>query len=317
MTKLRFGFLSTSSIAPRFLTALRQTGAGEAVALSSRSLEKAQQKAQLWDIPKAYGNHEELLADEDVNIVYISNVNTEHFPWAKRALERGKHVVCEKPCTTTAAQTRQLFELAREKGLFLMEAEKMLFLPTLLEVRRRLPELGDIYMADLSHSFSGSYNSWMYDPTVGGGPLLSSGIYAMHLILWLFGDIAHIRGVDCKMENGVQWQYILSGQTQSGILFTARNSTRAILENAAKIYGTNGYVEIPEYWKARKAVFHLTGKEPETVEYPCDCELVYELEHIAECFEKGLLTSPVVTPELSVKGISALEQAAQALVMNK
>ena len=66
-------------------------------------------------------------------------------------------------------------------------------------------------------------------------------------------------------------------------------------------------MDIPEYWKARKAIFHTPGKEPDTVEFPCQHELVYEAQHIADCFAKGLLTSPVVTEEVSIGGIRALE----------
>ena len=191
-----------------------------------------------------------------------------------------------------------------------MEAEKMLFLPALLEVRRRMEsgELGEIHMAELNHSFPGSYNGWMFDAAAGGGPLLSSGIYAVHLLRWLFGPIREIRGVCSALDTGVEWQYILSGETESGVLFSARNSTRAVLDNCARISGTKGWVEIPEYWKARKAVFHIAGKEPETVEYTCTHELIYEIRHIAECMAKGLGTSPVVTEELSVSGIAALEE---------
>lgn len=308
--QLNFGILSTSSIAPRFIAALREAGVGAILALSSRTLEKAEEKAAAWGIPKAYGSHQALLEDPDINIVYISTVNSQHYPWAKAAVGKGKHVVCEKPCTTSAAQTRELFALAREKGLFFMEAEKMLFLPALLEVRNRIQAgvLGDIHMAEMSHSFSASYNTWMFDPTVGGGPLLSSGIYAVHLLLWLFGPIATISGLRSPRENGVEWQYVLTGATENGVLFNAKNSTRAVLDNTARIYGTKGWVEIPEYWKARKAVFHLAGQEPETVEFPCKHELVYEARHISECFQKGLLASPVVTETLSVAGIAALEK---------
>lgn len=310
MEQLRFGILSTSSIAPRFIAAVRAADAGEIIALSSRSLEKAKEKAQLWNIPYAYGDHNELLADERIDIVYISPVNAQHYRWAKAALEHGKHVICEKPCTTTAEHTKELFALAAEKGLFLMEAEKMLFLPTLLEVRRRIEngDLGQIHMVELSHSFSAAYNTWMFDKSAGGGPLLSSGIYAAQLLIWLFGEIKNIGGERSTNDAGVEWQYILSGQMENGVLFSAKNSTQAILDNSAKIYGTKGWVEIPEYWKARKAVFHFPGKSDETVEYPCEHELIYEVEHIADCFEKGILTSPVVTQRLSVAGIAALEK---------
>lgn len=307
---MKYGILSTSSIAPRFIAAMREVGAGEIVAVSSRSLEKAREKAALWDIPMAYGSHMELLRDENVDVVYISTVNSQHYTWAKAALEHGKAVVCEKPCTVSAAQTAELFALAKEKNLFFMEAEKMLFLPAILEAEKRIlrGDLGQIHMAQLSHSFPASYNGWMFDKEAGGGPLLSSGIYAVQLMIYLFGPIENIRGVKSSLETGVEWQYILTGETESGVLFTAKNSTRAILDNTCRIYGENGWLELPEYWKARKVIFHISGKEPETVEFPCRHELRYEVEHIAQCFRQGLLTSPVVTPEISVAGIAALEQ---------
>ena len=306
---LCYGILSTSSIAPRFIAAVRASGKGNIAAVSSRTLEKAREKAALWNIPKAYGSHEELLADEDVNIVYISSVNAQHYPMAKAAILAGKHVVCEKPCTTSAANTRELFAMAREKGVFLMEAEKMLFLPAILELKKRIDsgELGEIRMAELSHSFSAGYNTWLFDPAAGGGTLLSSGIYAVQLLQWLFGAMKSISGVRSVTESGGEWQYALTGEMENGVLFTIRNSTQVKLDNTARFYGTKGIAEIPEYWKARKAVFCIDGKT-ETAEFPCEHELSYEATHIADCLEKGLLTSPVVTEALSLSGIAALEQ---------
>ena len=317
--ELCYGILSTSSIAPRFIAAVREAGAGKIVAVSSRTLEKAREKAAAWQIPAAYGSHEELLNDPDVNVVYISAVNSQHYPLAKQALEMGKHVVCEKPCTTKAAHTRELFALARERNLFFMEAEKMLFLPAILAVKEKIEagELGEIYMAELSHSFPASYNSWMFDKSLGGGPLLSSGIYAVQLLQWLFGEMEHIRGIKSAHPDGTEWQYILTGQMKNGVLFSIKNSTRAVLDNTARLYGTKGYVEIPEYWKARKAIFRKTGEEAEVLEFPCQHELVYEAEHIARCFREGLKTSPVVTEALSVAGITALEQVEASWTTNR
>lgn len=305
--ELRYGILSTSSIAPRFIAAVRECGRGEIVAVSSRTLEKAREKATQWGIPAAYGSHEALLQDKNVNIVYISNVNTAHYPWAKAALEMGKHVICEKPCTTTEKQTKELYDLAKEKGLFFMEAQKMLFLPAVLAAKERLGDLGRITMVTLSHSFAASYNGWMFDEAAGGGPLLSSGIYAVQLITWLFGNITDIRGTASKLPTGVEWQYILTGQTETGVLFSAKNSTRAILDNACRIFGERGSIELPNYWKAQKVILRI-GDKTETLEFPCAHELTYEAAHIADCMEKGLLNSPVITEELSLAGIRAIEQ---------
>ena len=306
---IRYGILSTSSIAPRFIAGVRAAGGAEVVALSSRTLEKAREKSQQWQIPTAYGSHTQLLEDSNVDVVYISTVNAQHFPWAKAALEHGKHVVCEKPCTTSAEETRELFRLAAEKGLFFMEAEKMLFLPAVLEAKKAIQEgkIGQVHMAELSHSFQATYNTWMFDSAAGGGPLLSSGIYAVQLVTWLFDPITTIRGEKSSLSDGVEWQYILTGQTGNGVLFSAKNSTRAILDNTARIYGTKGYLELPEYWKARKLILNIAGQQPQVLEYPCQHELQYEAAHIRECLEKGLTTSPVVTEEISVGGIMALE----------
>ena len=304
--ELRYGILSTSSIAPRFIAGVREYGKGQIVALSSRTLEKAKEKATQWGIPTAYGSHEELLQDENVNIVYISNVNTAHYMWAKAALLAGKHVICEKPCTTTAEQTAELYDLAEKQGLFFMEAQKMLFLPAVLEAKKRLESIGKVTMVELSHSFPGSYNGWMFDKAAGGGPLLSSGIYAAQLLIWLFGDIASIRGTASKDENDVEWQYILTGETKSGVLFSAKNSTRSVLDNTCRIFGEKGYLELPNYWKAQKLIIHL-GQENQTLEYPCQYELMYEAAHIQECMDRGLLNSPVITKDLSCAGIRALE----------
>ena len=308
---MNIGILSTSSIAPRFIAAVREEGSFQVTALSSRNMEKAEEKAKAWDIPKAYGNHADLLKDETVDIVYISAVNSAHYKWAKAALEAGKHVICEKPCTTAESQTRELFALAKEKGLFLMEAQKILFLPAVLAVKEAMAagKLGKITMAEFNHSFYGSYNNWMYDESAGGGPLLSSAIYVIELLQFLFDcNIAEVTGI-CTKHPGtnVEEQYTISGRMENGILFSLKNSTVSLMKNGACFYGESGYAELPDYWKARKVIF-CDHKTQDVREYPCDHELVYEVRHIAECFEKGLLESPVVTGDFSARAIRVLEQ---------
>ena len=109
------------------------------------------------------------------------------------------------------------------------------------------------------------------------------------------------------LPTGVEWQYILTVETEQGVLFSAKNSTRAVLDNTCRIFGEKGYIELPNYWKAQSVSFHIGGKT-ETLEFPCRYELVYEAEHIADCLNKGLLTSPVITEALSLSGIRAIEQ---------
>ena len=308
---MNIGILSTSSIAPRFIAAVREEGSFQVIALSSRTQEKAEEKAKAWEIPKAYGSHEALLQDKEVDIVYISAVNSAHYKGAKAALMAGKHVICEKPCTTSEARTRELFALAKEKKLFLMEAQKMLFLPAVLAVKEAIDsgKLGKIRMAEFNHSFYGSYNNWMYDEAAGGGPLLSSAIYVVELLQFLFDcKIAEVSGF-CTLHPGtnVEEQYSVSGRMENGVLFSLKNSTVALMKNGACFYGEKGYAELPDYWKARKVIF-CDHETEEVQNFPCDHELVYEVRHIADCFGKGLTESPVVTGEFSACAIGTLEK---------
>lgn len=305
---LKYGIMSCSSIAPRFIAAVREAKAGEIVALSSRTIEKAKEKALLWNVPKAYDSDEKLLSDPEINIVYISTINALHYQSAKAALLAGKHVVCEKPCTICEENTRELYALAKEKGLFFMEAQKMLFLPTIREVKRLIDDgiLGKPCMIETTHSFSAKYNAWLFEPNAGGGTLLSSGIYAIELILWLFGEIDEIYWSKSTLKNGAEWQYILCGRTESNILFSALNSTGSTLENRAVVYCEKGKIVISDYWKARKASIIFNDRTKQ-IEYPCEHELRYEAEHVKQCIENGLISSPVITPELSIRAISLIE----------
>jgi len=306
------GILSTSSIAPRFIAAVRETGLFNITALSSRTYDKAAQKAAEWDISKAYGSHAELIADSDIDIVYISTVNAEHYRYVKSALESGRHVICEKPCTTAEAQTCELFELAKSKGLFLMEAQKMLFLPAVTALKDAIDSgrLGRVRMASFMHTFDASYNNWMYDRSAGGGPLLSSGIYVVELMQYLFGcKVAQVNGY-CTFhgDTRVEEEYTVNGRMENGVLFEFKNNTRALAKNGAVIWGESGYAELPDYWKARKVTFTSRSGESEVCEYPCEHELVYEVRHIADCFERGLTESPIVTGKFSADAVAVLEK---------
>ena len=116
MKVYKYGILSTASIVPRFINALRESGRGEVVAIASRSEEKAAEKAKEWNIPKSYGSYEALLADPEVEVVYVAMINSEHYTYTLKALEAGKHVICEKPFTLNHEHARHLFQVAREKG---------------------------------------------------------------------------------------------------------------------------------------------------------------------------------------------------------
>lgn len=119
---LRWGVVATGGIASTVTADLLLVPGIEVHAVSSRSLERAREFAAGFGIPQAYGDYRELLADPDVDVVYVATPHSEHHEVASAALRAGKNVLCEKAFTVTVAQTEELIALAEERGLFLMEA---------------------------------------------------------------------------------------------------------------------------------------------------------------------------------------------------
>lgn len=306
----KIGILSTASIVPRFLNASRQLDNCKVTSIASRSLEKASEKAGLWNIEKAYGSYEELIAS-DVDIVYVAMINSEHYRYAKLALENGKHVFCEKPMTLSEENSRELFALAQARGLFIMEMQKTLFLPVIKKVKEIIDcgKLGKIRMADFSSSFKSNYNTWMNDPDKGGGAFYNNLIYSVELMQYLKGcGFTDFGGLSCKSETGVADQFSVSMLMEDGTLAANKTSTLVDTCHFAYIYGEKGHVEIPEYWKARKAAVYYDDGSREELDYPCDYELVYEIEHALGCIEKGLTESPVVTGKLTIDSIRFINE---------
>lgn len=323
--KLRIGILSTASIVPRFIGAVRaadkavsSSSAGSfltegctVAALASRSYETASEKARLWNIPSAYGNYEDLIHSPDIDVIYIAAINSEHYRFAKTALEAGKHVLCEKPFTLDPGQARELFSLARKNRLFLMEMQKTVFLPVIQELKKliQLGEFGKITMADFSSSFDSGYNSWFFDASKGGGPLYGNASYSLQLMQYLLDSRAsEWVGLCTRSHTGVEDQFSLTVRMKNDTLYTNKTSMRSETIHTGYLYGEKGYIEIPDYWKARKAILHYHAKEPHSVilEEPCEFELMYEIMHAEQCIRQGITESPVMTEEMTVSTIEVL-----------
>ena len=312
---MNIGILSTSSIAPRFIAAFRENGDGTILAAASRSLEKAAAFAEKWSIPRAYGSYEELLRDPDVDIAYVCMVSSEHYRYALAALEAGKHVLCEKPFTLRKEEAEHLFRAAREKGLFLAETQKAVFLPVMEAVRKLLNEnaLGPARFADFSSSFPGNYNSWIHSRAAGGGALYSNAGYSIALSRFLFGcGVSAYCGLCDKGDSDTDEQCAVTLRMENGLLVTTRISTRTAFPNRALISCEGGLIEIPDYWKARRALIRFADGRTEELYYPEEHELIYEIRHFLSCIREGRLRSPVMTEDMTVGTVEILEALAES-----
>lgn len=310
MDQFNYGILSTASIVPRFLCALRESGTGRAVALASRNLEKAKEKAKEWNIPKSYGSYEELLEDPEVTVVYVAMINSEHYRYALKSLEAGKHVICEKPFTLRKEEAHHLFQVAKEKKLFLAEAQKAVFLPVMGDLKKLIAEgtLGAVQFADFTSSCSAVYNEWLHRIDAGGGAMAGSASYSLHLAKYLFDKpVTSYSGLCTRGDSEVDEQCVINLSLDNRILFVSKISTNVKAVDRALIFCELGYIEIPEYWKARKATVHFNNGEEIVLDHPCKYELIYEIEHFHDCMRKGLLQSPVMSEDMTVGALEILD----------
>ena len=310
--KVNYGVVSTAGIAPRFISASRCTDNSIFTAVASRDIEKARIFAAENGIEKYYGTYQELYDDPEIDAVYVPTVNLTHYQCAKDALAAGKHVIVEKPMVMYKWQAEELFALAREKNLFITEAIKVLFLPVIKEIKEIIDSglYGRIRFMEFKQSYVESrYNGgWMKEKSMGGGLIYGNEAYFLSVCDYLCGGVKDYRTLvtygDSSVENQVCVSMILNGN----ILATSCVSSEILFDNGLKIYLEKGRIEIPDYWKARKAYIYVKGELVRTLEYPVEFEMQYELQHFSECIIKGRTQSDVTTPELSLRNIEICEE---------
>lgn len=311
MRNYRYGIMGTGRIVERFVGAVRSSDRGEVTAIASRSLPKAKEKADELGIEKYYGSYEDLVSDDQIDIIYIPTINFAHKENAVLALSHNKHVLVEKPMTLSSEDTRMLFSLAKEKGLFIMEAQKSLFLPVTEEVKKviRDGEIGKVHLLDYMISIPEVGFRWFYDRKSGGGALYGSGNYilahAMHL---LEEDLISSSGHATLSDEGVDLQCVFSLESEGGVLVDGKITTLIAAESAVTIYGEKGKIFIRDFWKARHAEISVYEGSSKQISVPVDYEMVYEVNHAHECIDRALNESPIMTSGISLSSARHIDQ---------
>ncbi len=298
MKKVNYGILSTASIVDRFVQGVRASEKGQVLAIASRTKERAEQTAKRLDIPLSFGTYEELLACEDIQVVYIPTINYMHFENAKLALNHGKHVLVEKPMTLRQEDTAELFELARKKNLFIMEAQKSVFLPITQEVRELIEQgvIGKVHYARYTMSYPEVGFDWFYDLKKGGGAVYGNAGYILsHSSYVLNEDFIQVAAQATLDNQGVDLACTLNMKTPGGVLVQGQVTTLLNMTSKAELFGENGKIIIKDFWKAREATLIITGEGPRELYHPVDYEMMYEINHVNECLEKGLMVSPIMS----------------------
>jgi predicted dehydrogenase len=303
MKQLRWGVLSTARIGVEdVIPAMQAAASCEVTAIASRSRPRAQEAADGLGVPRAYGSYEQLLADGDLDAVYIPLPNHLHVPWAVKALDAGKHVLCEKPLALDAAGAERLEAAAREHpSLAVMEAFMYRFHPQWQRVQDLLADgrIGDLRAVHASFSF---YNT---DPDdirnraeMGGGALMDIGCYCLSAARLLFGaEPARVRAVmreDARFEVDALTSGVLDFAEGTATFTCSTQMTRGQHVTAV---GTEGRLDLetpftPPPDQTARLWLEARGDREEIVVDPCNPYTV-QAERFAEA---ALAAAPVPTP---------------------
>ncbi|MBJ8325712.1 Gfo/Idh/MocA family protein [Streptococcus pacificus] len=312
MTKVKYGVVSTAQVAPRFIEGVRLAGNGEVIAVSSRSLESAQAFASKHGIPRAYGSLDEMLKDPDIDVIYVANVNQAHYPTAKEALLAGKHVLVEKPFTLTYKQAVELFDLAHENKLFLMEAQKSVFIPMTQAIKKTVASgtIGQVVSVSSVTAYDNiDHVTWFRDLALGGGTVHFMVPYALSYLQYIFdATITSFSGVASFPDGQSDSQSKILLKLSNDVLVNVYLTTHVKLPHEMVIVGTKGRIEIPHFWKATHARLIREDDSHEIIEAGMQSDFEAEAYHVSQMILEEQTTSSVMTKELTLSGIKIIEE---------
>lgn len=316
---VRWGVLGTGGIARKFAEDLARVPGAQLAAVGSRSTGSAQAFADRHGFARAYGSTAELAADAEVDVVYVATPHAAHEAGARACLSGGRAVLCEKPFTLDRPSAAGLFELARSRGLFLMEAMWMRCDPAI----RRMAELiadgaiGEVTAVHADFGLQGPFEPThrLRDPALGGGALLDLGIYPISLAYLLLGVPDEVRAWSQLTPEGVDANTgVLLGYA-SGAVAALTCSLIGETRNAATITGRTGRIELPSgFHRPRTVTLHRSGAEPEVLDFPTQgWGYQYEAAEVQRCLAAGELESPLV-PHTATLDVLALLDTVRAQI---
>lgn len=256
MNVVKWGIVSAGNIANTFASDVRHVQGARVHAVAARNRASASAFAERHGIANAYEGYDALFADPDIDAIYVATPHTLHLEHSSAALAAGKAVLCEKPITTSAAECRRLLDVARHANAYLMEAMWTWFLPATIMARQwvdagRIGKLRHI-KADFGLRMPYRPDARQYDASLAGGCLLDIGIYPIAIARYFSGEApAHVDAIARRAPNGVDDDVAMLFEYPDFAASLAA-SFRCKLPNSAFIVGTDGYIEIPDFWRARE-----------------------------------------------------------------
>lgn len=314
--KVRWGILGVAGINRRLLPAFAKARNAELRAIASRSSEKANAAAKEAGIPIGHGSYEALLDDPAIDAVYIPLPNTLHDEWTRKAADRGKHILCEKPLTPTAAEAQQLVDYCKNKDVRLMDGFMWPHHPRTVQIRKLLDDgaIGAVRRVSGAFTFPLTMNpsNIRLQAPMAGGSLLDVGCYPVYGIRWamgaepvrVFASAVQKYGVDIEMTG----QMVFA----DGRLASFDCGFTLPLRSWLEITGTEGVLSVREMWVPGPQATYVIRRGDRTDEVVIEGE--DQIQHMIENFGRSVLekvpTRPA--PEEAVKSLRVLDALARS-----
>jgi predicted dehydrogenase len=312
--KIKWGILGTGRIARKFAEALKSVDNSELLAVGSRLFEKAKAFANEFRVYKSYGSYEEVCRDKDIDIIYIATPHHLHCANTIMALERGKHVLCEKPFGVNGREVRQMLEKARVKNRFIMEAMWSRFLPNIIKVKEIIKsgELGKVKLVTSYFSFK-SFNPpehRHFNKELCGGSLLDIGIYPVFLSLYILGKPEKIAAMAQMSPNGIDYSCSMTFKYPDESLAVMHSSFLANEGIVSEIHCEKGKIVIPDRWFTPVSIKTVTFNGAEK-DYNFEFRgngYNYEADEAVKCVQSGKIESDIMNWNFSLDLIDTLDR---------
>lgn len=296
---IRWAILGAGRIANAFAKDFSFMHNAELIAVASGNAERAKNFAAQYQIPKAL-SYDELYSDEDIDAVYISTTHNFHFEQAFACLQHGKAVLCEKPITVNDIEFKKLMAISKAKNIFLMEAMWTYFLPPIQKAKQWLDEgrIGKlkVLQADFAFPLEKNMEGRIYNPKLAGGSLLDIGVYPIAMAYYFINRVPEKIIASATMtETGVDESVGMVFQ-YTDVMATLFSSIITRMTNELRIFGEDGYIEIPEFWRAHSC--KLYNKEYDLTDSFDDNReargFIFEMQHATDMIMAGNFESPIM-----------------------
>lgn len=293
---MKLGILGAGGIASTMAKTVAGMKDVEAYAVAARDLERARVFAQKYEVKKAYGSYEEMLADDEVELVYIATPHSHHYLHAKMCLEAGKNVLCEKAFTVNAEQAQKLFDLAKEKKLLITEAIWTRYMPSRKMINDIIESgvIGEVTAVTANLSYTVSHVERIRKPELAGGALLDVGVYPINFASMVLGDKVKDVKATAIFQNGVDILDSIAMVFEGDRMATIQCGAREISDRMGSIFGTRGYMQVQNINNPEKiTVFDTEHKEVASYVVPEQISgYEYEVESCMEAIQEGKLECP-------------------------